>query len=130
MPKYAQYVQEKDTAEQRRKNIHPIWRGIGWILMIAVPVLSYLTSLYLIRENDTKHWFPIPIDILSPWGSDPLIFVKLILALAIAVVAFMVIFLIGAVINSLVGPSRYGPTDAPPMTREELQKTIVRGRSR
>jgi quinol-cytochrome oxidoreductase complex cytochrome b subunit len=130
MPKFAHYVQESEDPDVRRKQIHPIWRGIGWILMIVVPVLSYLGAIEVLKANSTKNWFPIPTDILSPWGSDPLIFVKLLIALAITIVAFTIIFLIGAIINSLVGPSRYGPKDAPPMTREELQRSIVRGRSR
>jgi hypothetical protein len=130
MPKFTQYNEEQRQADLRRRTIHPIWRGIGWILMITVPVLAYLAALWVVKENSTKNWFPIPTDILSPWGSDPLIFVKLLIALAIAVVAFMIIFLIGSALNSFFGPSRYGPMDAPPMTREELQRTIVRGRSR
>ncbi len=115
MGKYSSYVRDISTEKRSRKEIHPIWRGIGFILMVVVPIASFLLSIWLLERNATQNWFPIPIDILSPWGPDPLIFVKLFMTLIVSVVVFAILMLIRFVMNLLFGPPRYGPHDAPPI---------------
>jgi hypothetical protein len=130
--KYGQYSRpnEEQLEYERQKKTHPIWRGIGLILMVVIPVLMYILSLYILEQNTIKNWFPIPTDILSPWGSDPLIFVKLLMTLFLSIVAFLLVFSVGSIFVRLGGPPRYGPLDSPPLTREEIQRTIVRQRPR
>ena len=119
MGKYSSYIKAPSESERRKREIHPIWRGIGFILAIAVPIFAYLTALMLVQENFNSRWFPIPTDLLSPWGPDPYIFLKLIIAVVIILLVSAVLMLITFVANALFGPPRYGPQDSPPLRHEE-----------
>lgn len=99
-----------------KRTVHPIWRGIGLLMMILVPILSYVAVLVLLEENARKHWFPIPADLIVRW-SDPLILVKIFATIVIVVVLYAIFLLITFVLNSLFGAPRYSPLDEPPSRR-------------
>ncbi len=94
--------------------LHPIWRGIGCILVIFIPLLSYLVSNSLVNNRQDISWVVIPQDLVFSQFKDSFIVVKLlytgILVLAIGAVLALVTF----ILNRLFGPSRYGPHDIPP----------------
>lgn len=99
-----------------KRAIHPIWRGIGLIMMILVPILSYVAVLVILQENAKKNWFPIPTDLIVHW-SDPFILVKLFATFVIVIVFYALFLLITFVLNSLFGSPRYSPVDEPPSRR-------------
>ena len=115
MGKYDSYVKVTPESAKLKKTVHPVWRGIGFILIIAVPFFSYIGALVIWQQNQTQHWFPIPTDLLSPWGSDPYIFVKLAITVVLIVAVSAVLTLITFVMNALFGAPRYGPLDSPPI---------------
>lgn len=94
--------------------IHPIWRGIGCILIIVLPVMSYFIATYFITNRNKYPWIIIPQDLIIYQIKDSLLGVKLlyagILLLAIAAVLALLTF----AIFRIFGPSRYGPRDIPP----------------
>jgi hypothetical protein len=122
MGKYNSYVTDSREVAAKRKAIHPIWRGIGFIMFIAVPFFSYIGALVIFQQNQTKHWFPIPADILSPWGSDPYIFVKLAITIVLIVAISAVLTSITFVVYGMFGPPRYGPQDSPPVSKYDKPK--------
>jgi hypothetical protein len=132
MGKHSQYARpnELQLEYEKSKRVNPIWRGIGFVFMVVVPILSYFATLYILQQNQVKNWFPLPVDIISPWGNDPLIFIKILMTVGIAIIAFMLIFLVGSVLFRIFGPPRYGPLDSPPVTREEIERTAVHSRPR
>ncbi len=120
MSKYSNYRQDL-TFNQRRKGLHPIWRGIGFLLMILVPVGSYLLMEKILVWNQAKNWFAIPPELISKW-IDPLLFVKIIITLLVMLAVYIVLLVITFTMNSLFGPPRYGPTDAPPVDKNALSR--------
>ncbi len=98
----------------REKTAHPIWRGVGFGLIVILPIISYVTSLLLIEANKTEHWFNIPVDLYSK-GTDPYSTIKLVLTLMIFAVFSIIFTSIFMILYSIFGPSRYGPTDIPPV---------------
>jgi hypothetical protein len=95
------------------KEIHPIWRGIGFVLIILIPILAYSATLVILQENSRKGWFPIPTDLIVNF-SDPMILVKIFMTLIIALVLYVFMQLITNIINKMFGVGRYGPYDVPP----------------
>ncbi len=67
--------QPKTRNEQ--KQAHPIWRGVGFGLMVLLPIISYATALILIGMNNTERWIMIPRDLLVR-NQDPLLLIKFI----------------------------------------------------
>jgi hypothetical protein len=107
--KYREY----QTIQPKQKRvIHPIWRGIGFLLMIIVPVLSYFAAIEILDANSANNWVPIPAEFLMK-GADPLLAVKIGLAVVLAILVFILFNFVAFLSNSLFGAPRYGPQDSP-----------------
>jgi hypothetical protein len=131
MGKYTTH--SRQAPKPRSDGVHPIMRGIGCIMMIIVPVLSYGAALLLVDYGISQGW-PIPPTWLQPITIHPLLLKLRGLAPVwnfllqqdnlIAIVAFTIaiIVVVGALMSiiygylySMFGPPRYGPQDAPPI---------------
>lgn len=115
MSKYTQYSSSRRPTRKEREQVHPVWRGVGFLFMVLAPVMGYFGALLLIDANKTKGWISIPNDFLAS-GSDPLLYVKIGLTILLASLIFFILQFIGIVIYQIVGPDRYGPMDVPPIT--------------
>ncbi|MEW6651253.1 MAG: hypothetical protein AB1453_13845, partial [Chloroflexota bacterium] len=59
--KYGSYqAKQQEAIREARNYVHPIWRGVGFLLMIITPVLGYFGALVLIEQNAKQNWFTIP----------------------------------------------------------------------
>ncbi len=137
MTKYSKY--EFHQIEKKPWTVHPIWRGIGCILIVLIPVLSYLGATYVVRENFKMQWFSVPVELsrhldlsfiwrflpflrTSLGGLEDLYNLDILLTLAFLIVGFGLLSVVYSMMYSAVGPSRYGPTDAPPVKRSPKRK--------
>jgi len=107
-------------AEQERKSSepHPVWRGIGFLIILLTPVLGYSAAMLLISENTKQGWFKIPADLIYRGGvyflpNDPLLYVKAILTLVLMFIIYFLLQLIAMILYRLVAPPRYGLYDVP-----------------
>ena len=117
----------------RNPGVHPVMRGIGCIMMIVVPILSYGIALLLVDYGIRRGW-PIPPTWLQPITIHPLLLslrglqpVWNFLArqdnlMAVIVFTIATIVVLGGIMSifygyvyTLFGPPRYGPQDAPPI---------------
>lgn len=115
------YGYSHEPIRTTKKEIHPIWRGVGFLFMILVPALSYGASILILRENVTKHWFPIPSEIIAR-GADPMIFAKILLTIVLSLVVFALFTLFTFIVDRLFGAPQMGPYDAPPVYRSGPKK--------
>jgi hypothetical protein len=106
----------KPTGEGTRKNfdVHPIWRGIGFLMVIIIPAMAYITTLVLLDQNAKHGWMAIPPEAISPY-LNPLLYVYIGMTVAISFILYTVTLLITFSVYRAFGPSRYGPLDAPPI---------------
>jgi len=127
MGKYAKYQRKSE----KKPGMNPIWRGIGCILIVIVPVISYammvIFSPVIIATNlvpsELLGHVKFPAWVLkSPILSDVTFFIGGINDLWFKLIAFFVILLLLTAIFSLlytmvfqlIGPPRYTDKDAPP----------------
>jgi uncharacterized membrane protein len=109
MPKYDRYHPEFE--KKKEKNVlHPVWRGIGCILIVVIPLLSGYIANFLVNNKEQYHWVIIPEEIVLAKYNDPFILVKGIYFLILTLILFFIIGLITFIINRIIGPSR-GPYD-------------------
>ncbi len=125
------------VASQRRPanvkpQVDPIWRGVGCIMMIVVPVISFAAGAFTVDQIIKQGW-PMPYQLMGYpvmpallMRSAALVPILLwiekqqnlyaILVLTVAYIVFFgaVISVAYAVVYRFVGPSRYGPLDARP----------------
>lgn len=112
MTKYSMYNSTRN--DKKDKNvIHPIWRGIGCILLIVIPVISYVAADFFVENRARYTWIIIPKELIQTNLGDPLLWVKLLYTAIFVFCLYLILLVITVVINRLVGPSRYGPYDVP-----------------
>ena len=119
------------------REVHPVMRGIGCIMFVVVPILSFLAATVIVPR------FPIPllpgmtraIDI-PPWlynslsglqslfnyiENEPLLVSYLIFTLVLTILIFSIMSIFYGFMYKAFGPSQLGPTDAPPI-RKKVKK--------
>ncbi len=113
--------------EEKPPEIHPVWRGVGFLLMILEPFMAFAGAMLLIGENDKQGWVPIPpgflvkapwwpTNTLGPWPSNILVIALVTVLLWVAL--FAVISFITFLSFRLFGPPRYSDTNLPPVSRK------------
>jgi hypothetical protein len=112
MPKRGYYSRPISLAPSK-KEPHPVWRVIGLIFIIVLPIVSIIASLVIVDQNQKHNWFAFPSDLILPKFIDPLIIVKILYAVIILLVLAAFALLVTFVAYKYFGPSRYGPYDVP-----------------
>ncbi|MEJ2480987.1 MAG: MFS transporter [Acidihalobacter sp.] len=62
MAKYRQY-ERPEIEKQDPLEVHPIWRGIGCIFLIIMPIVAYAGALLLLEANNSQHWIRVPAEL-------------------------------------------------------------------
>ena len=105
-----------------KTTVNPYMRGIGCLMMVIVPVFSYLGAADLVAKEKFG-WQYLPPEWYNPLTISPLLaqlFKEPIYPAALAITAVFT-FVAGGIISivfgymyTLLAPSKYGPTDVPP----------------
>ena len=122
---------EKRTVEVD-KGPHAVWRGIGCLMLIIIPVMSIAAAYEVVQYGVANNW-PIPYQLLGfPDIPDFIRKVDILWALArpiagiehfnayvVVSVTFMAVIggissVLYAIVYRIVGTARYGPYDVPP----------------
>jgi hypothetical protein len=131
MGKYSSKVQKKELT-QADKTPHAVWRGIGCLMLLIIPIISIALGIETMNYGLKEEWL-IPYQ-LQGYPDMPKIFTSISALRQLTqpirqtenfygYAAFSVLYmiLIGGFISVLyaivwrvVGPDRYGPFDAPP----------------
>jgi hypothetical protein len=64
MTKYS--ALSKPQMKTRRWKIHPVWRGIGCMMMLIIPIMAYAAANIFVRANLKNHWFVFPPEFTKP----------------------------------------------------------------
>ena len=121
MTKYTQYNPRNRTPARPWK-VHPIWRGIGCVMMILIPLIAYAGAVWIVQENLKEGWMPVPAEFaraiaIPMLGSTPYLLAYLLVTVVLSLIGFGVFTALYSLIYSLLGPSQYGPLDSPPLRR-------------
>ena len=122
MGKYSNYSSDRNVIAPQ-KTIHPVWRGIGCVMMVLIPGMAFAGALLILQENAKNVWFKIPSDLLVKEFSDPLILIKAIFTFVIALFLYFLFAMVTFIINRFFGPPRYGPTDMPMPRKKNVHKS-------
>jgi hypothetical protein len=128
MGRYRDTIKEVD---RKAAGPHPIWRGIGCLIIVLVPILSFAAAsvtmpvlfnrglvpkqLLFTPETPTWLWYaPVVAQTFQFLFGRYAIFATLILTFVYILVLGGLFSVIYAAMYRTVAPSRYGPMDAPP----------------
>ena len=119
MNKNNQFQQNKTSAGTALP-VHPVWRGIGFIMIILIPALSYAATLRILELNGKNNWYPIPPEFLIYFRNlDPYLLIKVMMTLIISFIVYAVFLMITYFLNGLFGPRRFIPPDLPPLKKKK-----------
>lgn len=129
MPSKYTTFEKKEVA--RPWKIHPIWRGIGFLMWILVPIMAGAAAVLLTEIGFEQHWpfmyemtgtvrlpdilYKIPVlSALAQWISSIQNFRAVFLFFIAGMMVFSgVLSLIYAMVYRMIGPPRYTALDAP-----------------
>ena len=129
MSSYNYYKNNKEEPE--KKEIHPIWRGIGCLITVITPIISWAASLVLVDYGEIQKWpflmemsgtvrfsdifYQIPfVDVAANYLSSIHYLIPLVIFFILFLIFFTGVFsVLNAVVFRMFGPSRYGDLDAP-----------------
>lgn len=107
------YVDEEREYEAR-KRIHPIWRGVGCLIIVALGFLGYFGSGLIMNANIKNQWVYIPPEMMwpsfAPW-LPPGALIRIVVGLAAVLLGYTAI----TVVYATVFPIVPGKHDAPPV---------------
>jgi hypothetical protein len=121
MGKYQKLSRQAPMAPRPWK-VHPIWRGIGCLMVLIGPIVAIAGAHTLLEMNQEQLWFPVPPEFAAPFtipGANYTVnhfFGDLLLAGVLLFIGFAFIMIVYSIIYSIMGPPRYGPLDAPPVS--------------
>jgi len=101
--------------------IHPVWRGIGCLLILIGPVMAYLIADMLVTMTISEGWYALPRDLTRPYQiplieiTVPHFFANLMATALLLLLGFALIMIAYTLIFSVAGPGRYTPMDSPPV---------------
>lgn len=128
MAEYNYFQKEK---EPQSKETPPVWRGIGCLIMVIMPIISGAATMVLLDFGQSQKWpflyqlsgfirFPgvfyqIPLVMVA---ANYISSIPNLKALILFFVLFMMLFssvftFINALLYRMFGPPRYSPLDAP-----------------
>ena len=138
MSKYTKYQKPKITKE---KIIHPICRGIGCILALILPVISYFLSIELINYGLANDWpipneilgyvhlpgqvwtINLPMNIIRPINSYPNLLAVILFTFVILILLTGLISWIYSLLYRVIGPPQLSPIDAAPIKTRKVRKS-------
>jgi hypothetical protein len=124
MGRYRSYTRQE--VKERPWEVHPIWRGLGCILLILIPIMSYAAAVVVVSENLVNNWVTLPSEMTGsfviPYLGARVFFAYIAATLLFMFIGYGILVLIYAVMYRIVGPSRYGPLDSPPIKRKPRRR--------
>lgn len=128
MGKYQTYQKHKDLP---RNEVHPVWRGIGCLIIIITPIISWAAAEVLLGLGKTQKWaflyemsgnirFPdyiykIPVILVAANFISSIAYLKALLLFFFLILILLsgVFALLNAMLYRMIGPPRYTAIDAP-----------------
>jgi hypothetical protein len=131
----------RQSSRSTPKVPHDIWRGLGCLMILIVPAISIAAGYGTIKYATDNKW-PLPYQlvapvhlpnvfystpglraIFNPLSNIPNFYANVAASLLYMMLISGVISVIYATIYRMIGPERYGPTDAPPSRTKVTKKS-------
>ena len=112
---------EQVLSRDKKGRLHPIWRGVGCVLLVALTLAGYFFAGWFLRANAENRWIYLPADLINPPISRYLaggILVKVVVALLFLISSYTILSFVYAIIF----PIKPGEFDVP-LEKKRTRKT-------
>ncbi len=104
---------DRATREALRKQINPVWRGIGCLLILALSVSGYLFAGWFLRANAQNGWIYIPPEVIRPPYISLILPPGLLFQVVVAALFMLLSFGLLSFFYALFFPKQPGEKDVP-----------------
>ena len=101
MGRYQQY--QRDGSD-KPSDVHPVWRGIGFLLLGVIAIMSYAGANLLVEANKTKVWIAVPAGIRGGVSWAPDLYAELIVMFFLMMIGFGALTIIYSIIYKITRP--------------------------
>ncbi len=122
MGKFSKY----ETTAQKKEapwKIHPIWRGIGCLMMLVIPAMAYAGAKLLVAAN---RWVPVPSDLLARPLGLPVSLAEIIVWILLLFIGFGIFVVFYSLIYRVMGPKKRTVDAQPIRARKGTRKSKAR----
>jgi hypothetical protein len=115
------YSHRPAEVKERPYEIHPIWRGIGCIMLIIGPFIAFSAAHILVNLDMENGWMAVPREMRGAVTIDVLgltiehLYADLLVTAILLLLGFGLLMVVYAIIYGMAGPKRFGPMDSPPI---------------
>ena len=121
--------QESQPLKPKGTAVHPIWRGIGCIMLVIMAVGGYWAAGYLLDLNQRQRFLPFAV----PYNFSvvivkflPALSGRVLVQLGAMILVDIFAYAIMVIIYGIFNPPRLGPQDSPPLERRKGRKSMTR----
>jgi hypothetical protein len=111
----------ENLQRDNRPTRHPIWGGIGCLIIVVLGIMGYFLSGLLIETITANEWIQIPEEVLSSSVGQFFlegVFLQILMTIIIMIGGYTII----SVFYAFLFPPQLGEKDAPPMYRRRRQR--------
>jgi hypothetical protein len=101
MGRYQQY--QRDVRDEPT-GPHPVWRGIGFLLLALIAIMSYAGANLLVEANKTRGWIVVPAGIRGGVSWAPDLYSELIVMFFLMMIGFGIITIVYSIIYRISRP--------------------------
>jgi hypothetical protein len=108
----------RETTMGKKQTLNPIWRGVGFIILVALTVGAFWLAGYLLELHWQQPFAWVPFDIPRNFTVQfhralPVMPGKLLVQLGFALLIDLLGYALMVLVYSIFNPIRPGKTDAP-----------------
>jgi len=98
------YQQYERAVKDEKGGPHPVWRGLGFVLMGLIAIMSYAGANILVEANKTRYWIAVPAGIQGGVSWAPDLYAELIVAFFLAFIGFGILTIVYSILYRVSRP--------------------------
>ena len=110
-----------DKERDKRKQLDPKWRGVGFILIVLFATGGYFFADWFLSANKDNSWIYLPQAALNPQFA-PFLGGGLLIKIIVAILFTLLSYAILSMIYAVTFPIQLGETDVPINRKAERRK--------
>lgn len=113
---------ERERLKKKEAGIHPVWRGVGCLLIVGLSAGGYFFAEWLLKANETYKWIVLTSAMMQP-SFAPWLPSGLLLKLVVAFMFFIFSSTIVNILYAVLFPKKKEDYDIGPIRKQPSRRS-------